>query len=437
MVDSGYRLTVNTIRQGVFNKSVSLYFLPIQGELGISRAAYSLAESLARLEGGIQGPLVGYLTDRLGYRIMMVAGGAISGVGLILLSFTHSYLYFLLVFVGLLSVGFRTGYDNAVIPAVNQWFRRKRGLAISIVSISPGLGGMVITPIMGLLVVGLGWRFTVLASGVVVLAVVIPLSLLARRSPESMGLLPDGVPAETPHATLNTGLRQDEKVDAGAPGSSPGKRTMRQTSVDTDFTTKEAMGTPSYWLLILAQGVRNAVQSGMQWHLIPLMVWSGISATTAAFFVGLMSFSTLILNPLAGWMGDRWSKQRICAVAMVLGGLGMLVLMSSSGHLWELAIFVVLLAVSETNTPLNWAILGEFFGRKNYATLHGWIQLPNQLMAMSTPVSVGWIFDRTDSYFWALVPLTIMMGVSALLYWTLPEPKIPTRTSDNYGVRGR
>ena len=93
--------------------------------------------------GGIQGPIVGYLTDRYGPGVMLAFGGLASGLGFILLSLTGNYFFFLLVFVGLMSVGFRSGYNNATIAAINNWFRRRRGLAMSFVSMGHGLGGAI------------------------------------------------------------------------------------------------------------------------------------------------------------------------------------------------------------------------------------------------------------------------------------------------------
>ena len=77
----------------------------------------------------------------------MVAGGVLVGLGFILLSVTHNYLHFLLVYVVLLSAGIRVGFNNASTTAVNQWFRRKRGLAMAILSTGQALGGAVITPL--------------------------------------------------------------------------------------------------------------------------------------------------------------------------------------------------------------------------------------------------------------------------------------------------
>ena len=145
-----------------------------------------MADMVGRLMGGFQGPIVGYLTDRWGPRVMLAFGAIVSGLGFILLAFTHSYYFFLFVFVGFLSLGFRSGYNNASVTAVNQWFRRKRSLAMSIVSVGNGLGGA-FAPLVALMVITVGWRPAVFISGVIIIVVIGPLSLLMRGTPESMG----------------------------------------------------------------------------------------------------------------------------------------------------------------------------------------------------------------------------------------------------------
>jgi len=46
---------------------------------------------------------------------------------------------------------------------------------------------------------------------------------------------------------------------------------------------------------------------------------------------------------------------------------------------------------------------------------------------MSTPVWMGVIFDRTDSFFWALIPLVIIYCLAAIFYWIIPDPRTPAR----------
>ena len=53
---------------GLHNYGFTVFFLPLSQDLNLSRAATSLAFSLARAEGALEGPFVGYLIDRFGPR---------------------------------------------------------------------------------------------------------------------------------------------------------------------------------------------------------------------------------------------------------------------------------------------------------------------------------------------------------------------------------
>jgi MFS family permease len=434
--------SADALKHGTFNRGFTLYVLPISRELGVGVAAISLAEMLGRMEGGLQGPLMGWLNDRFGPRAIMIFGGIASGVGFILLSATQSYVYFLLVFVGLLSLGFRAGYNNATMPAINQWFRRHRSLAMSVASMGSPLGGMVIAPLMGLLAFEAGWRTSAFVSGSVILAVVLPLSLFVHRSPESKGLLPDGdTPMEPEYSSPGAVPTGNSGAEARSAGSATVGRTAAGSATtgfmmgEPDFTVREAMRTSSYWLLVLAVGFRNTVHSGTSFLLAPLIVWflmgggrtEDTSLRIAALMVGLLSLSSLLMIPVMGWLGDTWSKQRLSAMAMIGGSSATLVLLNHSGNMWQVVLFVVLLAFSETANPLAWAMIGDFFGRRNYATLRGWQHLPDQLMSMSTPVWMGVVVDQTGSYKWALIPLAAIYVLAAVSYWIIPRPKPPVR----------
>ena len=411
----------DSLKHGTFNRGFSNYVNPLSRELGVGVGVFSLAEALGRMEGGLQGPLLGWLNDKFGPRLIMVLGSTTSGLGFILLSLTDSYLYFLLVFVGLLSLGFRAGYNNALMPAINQWFRRHRALAMAVAGMGSPAGGLFIAPAVGLLVVEVGWRPIAFASGVAVLALVVPMTMFVHRSPESRGMLPDG----------------DKSPDTGTGALSPAASSLRTRPApgQDDFTAREAMRTPTYWLLVLAVGLRNTVHSGMQWLFVPIVVWflagagraEDDASRIAALMLGLLSLSSLVLNPIVGWLGDNMSKQRLSAVAMIGGALSLAALLNHSGAMWQVYLFVVLAAASETANPLAWAIMGDFFGRRSYATLRGWQHLPDQLMSMSTPVWMGFIYDHTGSYYWALMPLAVIYALAAVGYWVIPHPKPPVR----------
>ena len=276
-----------------------------------------------------------------------------------------------------------------------------------------------------------GWQIAVRVSGVAIILIVVPLAFLVKRSPESMGLRPDGdIAEEAPAAAASGGPRP------GSRGGVNGGRVRSQWAApDNDFTAREAMRTPSYWMLVLAAGLRNTAHSGLSFLLAPVMVWflqqggreQIESLQIAAFFVGLVAFATVFFNPLIGWLGDRFPRQRLSALCMASGALALCLMFNTSGSLWILAAFSILQALSESANSLNWALMGEYFGRRSFATLRGWQHLPDQLVSMWTAVWMGLIFDATGSYYLALYPLIGILALSALTFLSLRRPRLPER----------
>src|SRR5215475_11995801 len=267
----------DAVKGGLFNTGFSLYFLPVLNELHLTRAATSLPFSLAKLESALIGPIAGYLIDRFDIRVMMVLGTMMAGLGFVLLA-----------------SGFQVGFNHASMAAVNHWFLTKRGLAMSILQTGQAIGGVVLFPLVALAVLKLGWRSAALLSGGAIF-LTLPLVLLVRRSPESMGLLPDGETEPPPSAA----------------GVTP--RHRRPPRALVELTTTEALKSSAFWLIAGFHSFRNIPYTAVTVHLVPLLVWKGFDQSTAAFFVGLMSFSAVIVCPLTGWLGDRWSKQKIGA----------------------------------------------------------------------------------------------------------------------------
>ena len=288
---------LNALSSGIFTTGASVFFLPLSRDMGLSRTATSVIFGFARLEGGLQGLLTGYCIDRWGPRIMMVIGAVLAGVGFMVLPATRSFIPFLLVWVGIISLGIHTGYNQGVMAAVNRWFVRKRGTAFGLVLVGIALGGAAITPILSLLVLNLGWRKAAFISGLVMLVVGVPLSLVMRNSPEEMGQLPDGDPPPS--------------------GTAAKARPTRFIPVEgVDYTAGQAFRTVSYWVLAVGICFRIAAHVGSYTHMVPLMVWKGLSEQSGALMIGVISFSAMGTRVLMGWWSDRWSKQKVTAVSM-------------------------------------------------------------------------------------------------------------------------
>ena len=229
-----------------------------------------------------------------------------------------------------------------------------------------------------------------------------------RRSPESMGLLPDG-----------------ERADESAPARDALGRSSRDDP--HEFTAREALRTPAFWLLAAFHSLRNVPYSGVTVHFVPLLVWKGLDESTAAFFVGLTALATVVVRPLTGWLGDRQSKQKIGALGVLLGALGLLVLAYADGAVGALVVFAVLFSFGDGINSVTWALVGDFFGRTHFASIRGWMGMLQSAASMPAAVATGWIYDQTQSYMYALIAFIVAYAASGLILWRLPQPVRPTR----------
>jgi nitrate/nitrite transporter NarK len=277
---------------------------------------------------------------------------------------------------------------------------------MAIVQTGQAIGGVLIFPLVALAVLKLGWRTAAVLSGLAVLTL-LPLVLFIRRSPESMGLLPDGdrSPAQGPHASPS--------------GPTPPLDDTRE------FTTREALRTPTFWLLAAFHGLRNVPYAGVTVHLVPLLVWKGLDEPAAAFYVGLTALATVVSRPLTGWLGDRQSKQLIGAVGVLLGAAGLAVLAYGDGAWWALVLFAVLFSFGDGVNSVTWALVGDVFGRAHFATIRGWISMFQSFASMPAAVYTGWVYDRTQSYTQALIAFVICYGAAAIVLWLVPDPTRP------------
>jgi sugar phosphate permease len=390
----------------------TVFFLPITQELGLSRAATSLVFSLARAEGAIEGPLAGYLIDRLGPRPMILAGIILSGMGYMLLATIESYHGFLIVYLGVISLSFSAGFMHSPMVLANTWFVRRRALAMTLVSSAIGIGGTLITPLLAISVHTWGWRWGAFLSGLGLILVGVPLALFVKRSPESMGMLPHGI-AETSSSDSHP--------------ASAGAKQVQTQNPDADFSLKQAMRTPSFWTMILATTTRVAVYNSITVHFIPIMVWRGIPEKRAAVLLATMALMSLPAHLLVGGIADHMSKPRLMGICMSIGAVSISFLAYGEGE-WALWAFTILFTFMEAIFPVGWATVGDFFGRKSFATIRGTMSFFYLWGPALGPVITGAVYDRYQSYSPLMSTFMALSLLSGLLYMSLKTPQRPRDT---------
>lgn len=401
---------VNSLGTGAYWLGFTVFFLPMSRDLEISRAAASLPFTLRGALAIVQSPLIGYLVDRFGPAKVLFFSAVLGGLGYLLLSQVSTYTLFLIVFLCIVSLGMMP-FDAPTTIATGRWFNRKRGRAMALAYMGFAFGGAVLTPLVALGVDTFGWRRTAFIVGLGVWAVVLPLATRLYRSPESRGQQPDGESAPSAAGAVSTPSAPDAASD--------------------DFSTGEALRTRAYWMLCISCGLRAMVFLATGVHLVAIMTWKGLDEATAGFLIGGFALVWMVATPVMGWAADRWSKARIAASPAFLGTLAMvLLLLADQVSVWQMALILALWATNEGSWPLNFALLADYFGRRHFGTIRGGMLMVTHLMSFAAPFYSGWVFDRTGSYYYVLLPAAVLLGIAGLFNWFLPRTvRAPSRTT--------
>ncbi len=387
---------------GLYFYGFSVFFLPLSQDLGLSRAATALVFSLARAQGAFEGPIAGYFMDRHGPRPLMIMAILMAGVGHMFLAGVNSYVALLIVYMGVVSLSFHAGFMDAPMLIANTWFIRNRTMAMALISGSIGIGGFIFTPILSAAVHAFGWRQAAFGCGVLFIVIGLPLALLVRRSPESIGLLPDG----------------DQPSTANGSEGAINRSTIRE---EADFTLAQALRTSSFWYLTIATAIRVIILSALNVHYVALMVWKGMTPQRAAFFLAAQAFMAVPSHLLFGWVGDRLNKPRLMATCMLLATGSMFVLVYVHSE-WAILIFIALFSVVESTFPVNWSTVGEYFGRKNFAKIRGSMSFVSTWGSVIGPVIAGAVYDRTLSYEIVIWSSAILLLIAGALYAMVNKP---------------
>ena len=391
---------------------MQVFFTPLADAFGWKRALISGAFSLQRLEGSILTPLEGFLVDRIGPRPVVITGGFLIGTGFILLSFTQNLWMF---YVGTLVVS--AGTSAAVgVPrtwAIVQWFTRMRGRVMGI-----GASGAVISGPLLFIVVWLmeleprlwfdtKWSQAFFILGIASWAIIIPLALVYRGKPEDYGLLPDG-----------------DQPDPDKPIAE-----QRGQAILTGLSGKEALFTPTFWILILIFGLQTMPVNGLIVHLIPYLESPdvGFSTILAASVLANFTMLSLIGRLGGGWITDYVDNRYVLAGLLLCQALGMFFLIQvstySSPDFWDTVPFAFFHAIAFGGMiPIRGILVSSYFGRKHFGFISGLTQSGSMLGGIVAPVLLGWVFDEYTTYVPALWMITVGVCVAIPLSFVLRMP---------------
>ena len=379
---------------GTLFYSFTAFFNPIVDEFGWSYAAVSFAASLRSIEGGIASPLVGFAVDRYGTQRLVLLGSILTGFGFILLSQINSLWTFYSIFF-FLSVGGSFLFPVVGWTAVVNWFERKRGTALGILSAAVGAGGILIYVVNWL--IGLyGWRHALTIIGVGMWVIGIPASRIVKHSPEHSGHFPDG---ERP---------------AQHPLSNPRKSAPEQTGHAEDFSVRQAIKTKAFWVIALTVTISAAAVHTVTVHIMPYLISVGLIRETASLVASLVVLVSVAGRFGFGWLTNRVNSRYLLAFGVLLQALG-LVFLSGAQSPWQIVLFIILFGPGYGGViTLRLTLQAEYFGRKAFGAIQGIVMAIAIVGTMSAPLLTGMYYDLCGNYRLA------WLSMAALIFASVP-----------------
>lgn len=392
------------------SSTLSVFMKPLTAEFAVSRGVFSFIRSGEVMFSSVIAFLVGPLIDRYGARWLIVSGAVVAGTGYILLSQAHQFWQFMIIRWLPITVGDTLMGYMVINVMISRWFIHKRGRAIAIANVGNGIAKSTIPLVAVGLFALVGWRNTWMVFGLVTFAmVVLPAFLVVRRSPEDMGLQPDGALA----------LRDP------FPGKSSGAKPLPSRAADVQWTRREAVRTDTFWLLVVTYGTVTFGIIGLNLHIHPYITDIGYSAEVASTVMGAMALTQTAGNLAWGVVGERMDVRKAAAAQFLLQACGLALALAYSGLALVSLGFVIygfglggILVIRE----LLWA---NYFGRVSLGRVRNLGIMITRAGTTVGPPFFGFFHDYTGSYVLSFGVFIAALLVSALLVLAVRPPRRP------------
>src|SRR6267378_3763679 len=353
------------LQSSLLMQSFGAYVAVLRDDRGWSKTALSGAAALHQMEAAILGPVLGWIIDRFGPQGLIRIGVVVFGAGFMLFSQVETLLEFYGAFI-VMAIGSSFCGFFPVNVALIHWFERWRARALS------GL----------------------------------PLAWVIRRRPEDHGETIDGAPQSLSQESTSSG----------------------KTETTRDFTAREAVRTPAFWLISLGHGFALLVVHAVNVHAITHMKEGlGYSVAQAAFVITLMTVGQMG-GVGVGWLvGDRFEKRLVAATCMLMHMAGLLLLTYAVALPMVIA-FAALHGVAwGLRGPFMQAIRADYFGRAAIGMILGLSYLIIVVGQVGGPMIAGVMADATGDYRAGFTILALLAGIGSFFFLLARRPSRPLR----------
>ena len=374
------------VRNSAASLTLAVFIFPMSEDLGWSRTLIAGAASLGGLVATVASPVVGWALDRYGARVILTGSVLILGLSTVSLAWATVPIAFYLAY-GLGRVIFSSPLNIGPSVVVSRWFVRRRGLATGFLFLSHSLGMITFPLIAGLVIKYRGWEDAWIVLGVLVWILALgPVSMLVRQTPEEVGLLPDGDP----------------------PMPQAGEAETSAVTEEQNWTLREAVRTPTLWLLAMATGSLFLLQSGTNIHQGAYFLDQGLGVGVSAATLSLNAVFTGVGSIFWGWLVDRVPVRFTYAGVALMMAVALILFPMADTTVEALIVASIFGAAVGGILVVPVVAYANYFGRRSLSAIRGvtepFVSLGQAIGALFS----GIVYDVTGSYKDAFLVLSIL-----------------------------
>lgn len=370
---------------GVGYYGIAVYLGPLRELHDWSNSDVSLATGMYFVFSGITSALVGPLIDRHGARRWMLPGlflmiAAAAAIGHVRELWQLYFAYIVMALGSGMSAGV------AVNATLARWFVHRRAWAMAISSTGVSLGGVVLSPLNGVLIerFGLGVATPAMAGFILVIGLPIVLFVLVW-DPRQMGLPQDGLKPVPPQRT--------------SVARSAANQTRR-------WTISGATRTVAFWSIMISFVIVLLAQTGFILHQTAFLQERVGSLTAATSSLSIIAFGSIVARLIVGrFFADRVDLRFLTVIMFVVQGTAALVVIQVD-HIAVTFFAILIFGFTIGNVYMLQSLLtSDVFGYVSFGAVYGLIAMATQIASGFGPWMIGALEDLTGSY---EVPLTVV-----------------------------
>ena len=310
----------------------------------------SMAIGLYYVFSAIFAPITGHLGDRFGARPMMFVGALTYGVGMVALGFVTELWHFFLFYSFLMS--FTASITMVpMMASISGWFRRRLGWGVGILWATGGIGTAILAPLIAYMLDTMGWQqsFTIVGlAGTGTMLLVFP---FIRSKPADIGIRPFGVASDAPEIPAR--IRSVEALRLKV-----FNQQIRHTKAFWNLPGIHALGCAGMGIVLI--------------YGIPLAVEQGLSTTSAALTITIISLVSIVSSLGAPVVAEAWGPRKVMAASLSIQALTVLILFWAHDP-WMFYLFA---ATFGLGFGAEWTgyleINRRYFGDGPMGSVYGW-----------------------------------------------------------------